>query len=97
MGGIRRGTPEEILRIDEVRETASLADGDNLDTVFVEHTEITLPRMRGGEMTLQIAQKRIEEYLGTLRAQLRGLKEQDAQEFVEELRSLCRHPYVRLG
>ena len=33
------------------------------------------------------AQKRIEEYLGTLRAQLRGLKEQDAQEFVEELRS----------
>lgn len=33
------------------------------------------------------AQQRIEEYLNTLRARLRGVSEQDAQEFVEELRS----------
>ncbi len=33
------------------------------------------------------AQKRIEEYLGTLRGLLRGVNEQDTHEFVEELRS----------
>jgi|SRR5215831_10601892 len=33
------------------------------------------------------AQKSVEEYLSTLRARLRGVKEQDAQDFVEELRS----------
>jgi hypothetical protein len=32
-------------------------------------------------------QKRIEEYLDTFRAHLRGVKEEDVQEFVEELRS----------
>lgn len=32
-------------------------------------------------------QKRIEEYLDTLRARLRGVKEEDVREFVEELRS----------
>jgi hypothetical protein len=33
------------------------------------------------------AQKRIEEYLDTLRDRLRGVTERDAQDFVEELRS----------
>ena len=32
------------------------------------------------------AEKRIEDYLDALRARLRGVKEEDVQEFIEELR-----------
>ncbi len=43
------------------------------------------------------AQERIEEYLNKVRAHLRGVKEADVQEFVEELRSHVHEKTARAG
>jgi hypothetical protein len=59
-----------------------------MDTLFIQHEQIAGPAREGKVITMvDDAQQRIEAYLRSLRARLRGLNSDDIYEIVEELRS----------